>query len=275
METFEALILGLLQGLTEFLPVSSSGHLVLAQRMMGINTGDTTFEILVHAATVLATITIFWREIIALLTGGFKALRSVGRNPEGRMSIDLNPEARYLWMIVISMIPVLIVGLFFKDHVEALFSGTVRFVGCMLLITAALLLLSHLLRPRKQHPVRAKDALIIGLAQACAVVPGISRSGSTIATGLMLGNDRTQLAKFSFLMVLVPILGEAFLELLKGEFSPAASGIPALSLITGFLAAYLAGLFACKVMIRVVSRGKLYWFALYCAVIGVAAIIIN
>lgn len=258
------MLLGLLQGLTEFLPVSSSGHLVLAQRILGINTGDTTFEILVHAATVLATITIFWGELLTLVRGGLK--------------FKNNTETQYLLRIGVSMIPVLVVGLFFKDQVEALFSGTVRFIGCMLLITAGLLLLTHFVKPRKekgQHPIGLRDAFIIGLAQAVAVIPGISRSGSTIATGMMLGNDRRDLAKFSFLMVLIPILGEAFLELLKGEFSPAASGIPALSLAAGFLTAYLAGLFACRVMIRIVSRGKLYWFALYCAVAGIVAIILN
>lgn len=275
METIEAILLGLLQGLTEFLPVSSSGHLVLAQRIMGINTGDTSFEILVHAATVMATITVFWREIWALLTGGVKALGSIRKNPSGSLAMELNPEARYLGMIILSMIPILIVGLFFKDQVEAMFSGTVRFIGCMLLVTAALLTLSHFLRPKRQHPVGVKDALIIGLAQACAVIPGISRSGSTIATGLMLGDDRTQLAKFSFLMVLVPILGEATLELLKGDFVPSASGIPAMSFVVGFIAAYVAGLFACRVMIKIVSRGKLYWFAIYCAIVGVVAIVIN
>lgn len=261
MGIIDAILLGLLQGLTEFLPVSSSGHLVILSHILGTDMEDTTFAILVHAATVMATITVFWGEILRLLKGGLK--------------FQPNAESRYLLKIIVSMIPVLIIGLFFKDQVEALFGGGIRFVGCMLLVTAALLLLTHFFKPKKQHPITAKDAFIIGMAQAVAVIPGISRSGSTIATGMMLGADRTQLAKFSFLMVLVPILGEAFLELLKGEFSPAASGIPTLSLVAGFLAAYLAGLFACKVMIRIVSRGKLWWFALYCAVAGIIAIILG
>lgn len=268
MEVIEALILGVLQGLTEFLPVSSSGHLVLGQRLMGINTGSTTFEVMVHAATVLATITVFWGEIVSLFKGGFGALKTR----------QLNPQSSYLLKIAASMLPILIVGLFFKDYVESLFSGTVRFVGCMLLITSAILTASHFVglwaqkRGRMGHPITYKDALVVGLAQALAVVPGISRSGSTIATGLMLGVDKAQMAKFSFLMVLVPILGEAFLEILDGAISLDQAGLP---LLVGFIAAYVAGLFACRVMVRIVSRGKLYWFAIYCAIAGAAAVIFN
>lgn len=258
MGTLDAILLGLLQGLTEFLPVSSSGHLVILGNILGANVENTTFAILVHAATVLATITVFWGEILQLLRGG--------------LQFKINPESKYLLKIVISMIPVMIVGLFFKDSVEALFGNGIRFVGCMLFVTAALLLLTHFIKPKKTRNITAKDAFIIGVAQAVAVIPGISRSGSTIATGMLLGDDKTQLAKFSFLMVLVPILGEAFLELLKGEFSPASSGISGYALTAGFLAAYLSGLFACKVMIRIVSRGKLWWFALYCAVAGTVAV---
>lgn len=268
MEVFEALILGLLQGLTEFLPVSSSGHLVLGQRLMGINTGNTTFEVMVHAATVLSTITVFWGEIVALIKGGFGSL---GQR-------KMNPQSSYLLKIVVSMLPILVIGLFFKDYVESLFSGTVRFVGCMLLVTSALLTLSHFVgrwavrRGKSGHPITYRDALVVGLAQAVAVVPGISRSGATISTGLMLGIDKGQMAKFSFLMVLVPILGEAFLEILGGAVKLNEAGLP---LLVGFLAAYVSGLFACKVMVRIVSQGKLYWFAIYCAIAGVVAIIIN
>lgn len=261
MGTIDAILLGLLQGLTEFLPVSSSGHLVILGNILGVDMEDTTFAILVHAATVLATITVFWGEIVRLVRGG--------------LTFKANPESRYLVKIIISMIPVLIVGLFFKDQVEELFGGGIRFVGCMLFVTAGLLLLTHFVRPKRQRPVTARDAFVIGLAQALAVIPGISRSGATISTGMMLGDDRTQLAKFSFLMVLVPILGEAFLELVKGDFSPAASGMSGYALVAGFLAAYLSGLFACKVMIRIVSRGKLWWFAAYCAVAGTVAVILG
>ena len=258
MEVWEALVLGLLQGLTEFLPVSSSGHLVIAQRLMGINSGDVTFEVMVHAATVLATITVFWNEIAVLMKGGLK--------------FKYNAETRYLLKIGISMIPVLIVGLFFKDFVRGIFSETIGFVGCMLLVTAALLALTHFLRPGKTHPVSYRDAFAIGLVQAAAVIPGISRSGSTIATGLLLGGDRDQVAKFSFLMVLVPILGEAFLEIIDTPVSLLDNGLP---LLVGFIAAYVSGLFACRVMIRIVSRGKLYWFAIYCAAAGITAIMLN
>ena len=196
METIDAILLGLLQGLTEFLPVSSSGHLVILGNILGTDVDDTSFAILVHAATVLATITVFWGEILRLVRGG--------------LQFRMNPESKYLIKIVISMIPVMIVGLFFKDKVEALFGNGIRFVGCMLFVTAALLLLTHFIKPKKTRNISAKDAFIIGVAQAVAVIPGISRSGSTIATGMLLGDDKSQLAKFSFLMVLVPILGEAF-----------------------------------------------------------------
>lgn len=268
MEIFEALILGIIQGLTEFLPVSSSGHLVLGQRLMGINTGNTTFEVMVHAATVLATITVFWGEIVALIKGGFGGLRHR----------KINSESSYLIKIVVSMLPILVVGVFFKDYVESLFSGTVRFVGYMLLITSALLTASHfvgrwaLRRGKTGHPITYRDALVVGLAQAVAVVPGISRSGATISTGLMLGIDKAQMAKFSFLMVLVPILGEAFLEILGGAVRLDEAGLP---LLVGFVGAYVSGLFACRVMVRIVSRGKLYWFAIYCALAGLVAIILN
>jgi len=254
----EGILLGIIQGLTEFLPVSSSGHLVIAQRLMGINTGNATFEIMVHAATVLATITVFWSEIATLARGGLK--------------FKYNAETQYLLKIGLSMIPVLVVGLFFKDFVEDLFGSSVRFVGCMLLVTAAILALTHFIKPKKSHPVGYRDSFVIGLAQAVAVIPGISRSGSTIATGLMLGNEKSQVAKFSFLMVLIPILGEAFLEILDTPISFADNGWP---ILAGFIAAYISGVFACRVMIRIVSQGKLYWFAIYCAIAGITAIILN
>ncbi|MEF9950194.1 MAG: undecaprenyl-diphosphate phosphatase [Mucinivorans sp.] len=260
MDWFQAILLGLLQGLTEFLPVSSSGHLVLMQSMLGIEPdGNTTFEVMVHAATVLATITVFWGDIGRLLRGGMK--------------FTMNDETKYLLKIVLSMVPVLVVGLFFKDRVEALFNSTVGFIGAMLLITSALLTAAHFIstyRKKKAHPVSYSNAFVIGLAQAVAVIPGISRSGATIATGLMLGDEKANLAKFSFLMVLVPILGEAFLEILGGAISFDQAGLP---LLLGFVAAYASGLFACRVMINIVARGKIYYFAIYCAVVGITALI--
>lgn len=262
MENLDAIILGLVQGLTEFLPVSSSGHLVLMESILGVkNDGNTTFEVMVHAATVLATITVFWGEIGKLISGGLK--------------FKYNEETKYILKIAVSMIPVLIVGLFFKDQVEALFSSTIGFIGSMLLVTAALLTAAHFLsewhkKRAKSHPVTYGNAFVIGLAQAVAVIPGISRSGATISTGLMLGDEKSGLAKFSFLMVLVPILGEAFLEILDGAISFNDAGIP---LLLGFVAAYVSGLFACRVMIKIVSRGKLYYFAIYCAIVGIVTLL--
>lgn len=262
MTTIEAILLGLVQGLTEFLPVSSSGHLEIGQHLLGITfppDAQLTFGVVVHCATVMATITVFAHELWKLICGGVK--------------FRYNAETQYILKIALSMIPVMIVGLFFKDQVEALFGGSIYLVATMLLVTAALLTFSHFFAPRISHPVTYRDAFVVGLAQAVAVLPGLSRSGSTIATGLLMGVDRTQLAKFSFLMVLVPILGEAFLELIDGQFSPQASGIPTIALISGFLAAYISGLFACKVMIKLVSRGKLYYFAIYCTLLAISIFI--
>jgi undecaprenyl-diphosphatase len=259
METWEAFILGIVQGLTEFLPVSSSGHLLLSKEILGIeNNGGTTFEVLVHAATVLSTLTVFRNDIAKLLAGLFK--------------FEYNRETEYILKIAVSMLPVMIVGLFFKEDVEALFGEGIAFVGSMLLLTAVLLLFSHFAR-KGEKPISYSNAFVIGIAQACAVLPGLSRSGSTISAGLLLGNSRNEIARFSFLMVLVPILGEAFLDLLDGKFSPAASGIATCPLIVGFVGAYVSGLFACKLMIKLVSQVKLYWFAIYCAVIGTVAIV--
>jgi undecaprenyl-diphosphatase len=259
METWEAFILGIVQGLTEFLPVSSSGHLLLSKEILGIeNNGGTTFEVLVHAATVLSTVTVFRNDIAKLIAGLFK--------------FEYNRETEYILKIAVSMIPVMIVGLFFKSEVEALFGEGPALVGAMLLLTAVLLLFSHFAR-KGEKPISYSNAFIIGLSQACAVLPGLSRSGTTISTGLLLGNNRNEIARFSFLMVLVPILGEAFLELIGGDFSPAASGIAALPLIIGFIGAYISGLLACKLMIKLVSQVKLYWFAIYCAIVGIIAIV--
>lgn len=260
MEWFEALILGLVQGLTEFLPVSSSGHLVLAKELLGIETTDNiTFEIVVHAATVLSTITILWKEIINLFAKFFK--------------FQWNYETQYICKILVSMIPIFIVGVFFKDTVEAFFGEGILLVGICLLITATLLILTHFVKFQNRKEIGFGHALVIGCAQAIAVLPGLSRSGSTIATGLLIGNKKEDVAQFSFLMVLIPILGESFLSLVGGEMSVTTSGIPTLSLICGFVAAYLSGCFACKFMINLVKRSKLIWFAIYCAIVGIIAIL--
>ena len=265
MSSIEAIILGLVQGLTEFLPVSSSGHLAIGKALFGIETADLSFEIVVHAATVLATIIVFWKDIWKLLCGLFK--------------FKMNSETRYIILILISMIPVFIVGMFFKDKVEAIFGSGLLVVGLALIVTATLLFLSETLKSRRaalpegedSGKVTWKSALWMGLAQAVAVIPGLSRSGSTIATGLLCGVSRKEVARFSFLMVLVPILGEAFLDVVGGGFSESSVGT--LPLILGFLAAFVSGLFACRVMIAIVKKARLKWFAIYCAVVGLACLI--
>ncbi|MDH6342213.1 undecaprenyl-diphosphatase [Parabacteroides sp. PFB2-12] len=260
MSWLEALILGIVQGLTEFLPVSSSGHLTIGSALFGMSGEENlTFAIAVHTATVLSTIVVLWSEVSGLFKGFFR--------------FKWNEETQMVCKILLSMIPVGIVGVFFKDYVEGFFGSGILLVGCMLLVTATLLAFSYYAKPRQKEEISFKDAFIIGLGQAVAVLPGLSRSGTTIATGLLLGNKKEQVAKFSFLMVLIPILGEAFLDLMKGGFSPAASGISYTALIVGFLAAFITGTIACKWMINLVKKGKLIYFAYYCAVVGAIAII--
>lgn len=263
MEWFEALILGLLQGLTEYLPVSSSGHLAIGSALFDIEGEETlAFTIVVHVATVFSTLVILWKEIDWIFKGLFK--------------FQMNDETRYVINIIISMIPIGIVGVFFKDEIEAIFGSGLLVVGCCLLLTAVLLTFSYYYKPRQKAEISKKDAFIIGLAQACAVLPGLSRSGSTIATGLLLGDDKAKLAQFSFLMVIPPILGEALLDgmkLMKGE--AIAGDIPALSLIVGFVAAFVSGCLACKWMINIVKKGKLVYFGIYCAIAGALTLILN
>lgn len=271
MSELEAIILGLVQGLTEFLPVSSSGHLTIAKSIFGIETtSNLSFEVAVHAATVLSTIVAFRKEIFELLRGFF--------------NFKMNPQKDYIFKICVSMIPVFIIGMFFKEHVEAIFGEGLVVVGVMLFVTAILLALSEVLSKKQQqkalkenkeagHEVSYKDAFIIGLAQAFAVLPGLSRSGTTISVGLMCGVKKSSIAQFSFLMVLVPILGEAFLQLIGGEFSAGSSGIGGLSLFLGFVAAFVSGLFACTLMINIVKKAKLWWFSIYCVIAGTLCLI--
>ena len=264
MSWFEALILGIIQGLTEYLPVSSSGHLAIGQALFGMQDGEENlmFTVAVHVATVLSTIVILWSEIDWILKGLFK--------------FELNAETKYVLNIIVSMIPVGIVGLFFKDQVEEIFGSGLLVVGCCLLITAALLIFSYYAKPRQKEHISWKDAFIIGIAQACAVMPGLSRSGSTIATGLLLGNKKESLAQFSFLMVIPPILGEALLDVMKMVKGEDVMGnIETLPLVVGFLAAFAAGCVACKWMINIVKRGKLIYFGIYCAIVGVITIIFS
>ena len=263
MNWFEALVLGLIQGLTEYLPVSSSGHLTIGAALFGINGEENlAFTIMVHVATVLSTLVILWKEIDWIFKGLFK--------------FQMNEETKYFLNIIVSMIPVGIVGVFFKDKVEEVFGSGLLIVGCMLIVTALLLTFSYYARPRQKEKISLKDAFIIGLAQAVAVLPGLSRSGSTIATGLMLGNKKEKLAQFSFLMVIPPILGEALLDVMKAVKGEEAFGnIDALPLIVGFVAAFVSGCLACKWMINIVKKGKLVYFGIYCAIAGAATIIFS
>ena len=285
MEWFEAILLGLLQGLTEFLPVSSSGHLQIGKELLGIkNSGDLVFEVVVHAATVLSTIVVFRKQIWELLKSLFVKdglFRSIAHPSK------FNDGTDYVLKILLSMIPVFIVGMFFKDAVEGLFGSSIHVVAGALLVTAALLLLSDnaskifgrccrrckcaeadsVSDKGRRNGISYWQAFVVGLGQAIAVIPGLSRSGTTIATGLLCGVKRDVVAQFSFLMVLIPILGEAFLEIVGGDM--ASSTVGALPLVLGFISAFVAGLFACKVMIALVKKTKLGWFALYCAVVAV------
>lgn len=275
MEWLEALIMGIFQGLTEFLPVSSSGHLALAGSLLGVNDPDQilTFTIAVHVATVCSTLVILWKEVAWIFKGLFKTGDAIVPSQHGIRA--LNEEQNYVVNIIISMIPIGIVGFFFKDQIEAYFSSLIV-VGVCLLVTACLLSFSYFSKPKTKEHISMCDAFIIGIAQACAALPGLSRSGSTIGTGLLLGNKKEKLAQFSFLMVIPPILGEALLDvkkIMEQGVETAMSGISTTALITGFAAAFITGCLACKWMINIVKRGKLIYFAIYCSVVGLATII--
>ena len=265
MSDLQALILGILQGLTEYLPVSSSGHLAIGAALFGVDGEENlAFTILVHVATVLSTLVVLWREVAWLFKGMFRW--------------KMNDETRYILNIIVSMIPVGIVGVFFKDKVEEVFGSGLLIVGIMLLVTASLLTFSYYALPRQKEKISLRDAFIIGIAQACAVMPGLSRSGSTIATGLLLGNKKEKLAQFSFLMVIPPILGEALLDVMKmmeGGVATVAGDISVSALAIGFASAFVAGCFACKWMIDIVKRGKLIYFAIYCAIVGLVTIFLS
>lgn len=268
MNEFQALLLGLVQGLTEYLPVSSSGHLEIGKMLLGTDpeAGSLTFSIVVHVATVLSTLVILWKEISWIV--------------KGLLQWRWNDEWKYAVNILVSMIPIGVVGLMFKDTVESFYTDEhVRniVVGVCLLVTAALLTLTHYARPRQREHLSPLHAFIIGVAQAFAVLPGLSRSGSTIATGLLLGNSRQTLAQFSFLMVIPPILGEALLDF-KHIVAPsaeylaahgAAQPLPLSVLLVGFLAAFASGCVACKWMISLVRSCKLIYFGIYCACAGI------
>lgn len=284
MNWLQALLLGIVQGLTEFLPVSSSGHLMIVKELLGVDgEGFLDFTVTVHLATVLSTIVVFWKPICKLFSGFFK--------------FKYNEETDYIFKIIVSMIPVALVGFLLKDQVEALFGDSLTTVAVCLLVTAALLLLSDFFgngsgarsgrrdvrsvgssgdtSPAGESPVRNGinywQAFVVGIGQALAVAPGLSRSGTTIATGLLCGVRREVMAQFSFLMVLVPIIGEQALDVLKAATGHAelGGGLSPVCIAVGFIAAFLAGLFACKAMVALVRRSKLGWFALYCLVVSV------
>ena len=269
MNSIEALLMGLLQGLTEYLPVSSSGHLAIASSLFGVDgEQNMTFTIAVHVATVLSTIVVLGNEIGKILKGTFSPL-----NADGKGLQRLNADQRYTLNIIVSMIPIGIVGVFFKDKVEAVFGSGLTVVGVCLVVTAALLTFSYYAKPRERKEISLLHAFIIGLSQAVAVLPGLSRSGTTIATGLLLGNKKENMAQFSFLMVIPPILGEALLDILKmvkGE--ELAGGIDTAPLVVGFVAAFISGCAACKWMIDIVRKGKLIYFAYYCLIAGVVTL---
>ena len=312
MDWLQALLLGIVQGLTEFLPVSSSGHLMIVKELLGVDAeGFLDFTVTVHLATVLSTLVVFWKPICKLLAGFFK--------------FEYNDETDYIFKIIVSMIPVAVVGFLFKDQVEALFGDSLTTVAICLLVTAALLLLSDLFgnsagrrgvplvrcasRPirvnalsedtppaadGRQVPAMTDDpvpelvegqtrnginfwqAFVVGIGQAFAVAPGLSRSGTTIATGLLCGVKREVMAQFSFLMVLIPIIGEQALDILKAATGHAelGGGLSPICLVVGFVSAFLAGLFACKAMVAIVKKAKLGWFALYCAIVAVLIFIL-
>lgn len=275
MDWWQAILLGIVQGLTEFLPVSSSGHLMIARELFGVEAeGFLDFTVMVHFGTVLSTVVVFWGVISRLLKGFFK--------------FRYDDETGYVCKIIVSMIPVFVVGMFLKGNVEALFGDSLTTVAVCLVVTAVLLMLSDMdipdrIRRRSGRIVESShrngisylQALVVGLGQAIAVAPGLSRSGTTIATGLITGVKRSVMAEFSFLMVLVPILGEQLLDMLDGISGEAgmASGVGVLPLALGFAAAFISGLFACKVMVALVKKSKLRWFAVYCAVVAAAIFI--
>ena len=259
MNWFEAIVLGLIQGFTEFLPVSSSGHLEISKALLGVDPeASFFFTVAVHGATVLSTIIVFWKEILTLA--------------EGTLKFKMNEETSYVLKIIISMVPVGIAGVLLKDPIESLFNGNLIFIGLMLLITSLILATAHFIK-KGDRTIGYMDAFIIGLAQAAAVIPGISRSGATIATGLMIGNRKEEIARFSFLMVLVPVIGANFLELFTGEFSTTGTG--AGIILLGFISAFISGYLACKWMIELVKKSKLIWFSIYCAVIGLLSVLLG
>jgi undecaprenyl-diphosphatase len=259
MNWLEAIVLGLIQGLTEFLPVSSSGHLELGKYLFGIDPETNFyFSIAVHGATVLSTIFVLWKEIAELARGVFR--------------FQWNEETAYVVKIIISMIPTAIAGFFLKDIAENYFTGNMTSLGIQFIISALFLLMTFVIKP-KERPIGFADSFIIGLAQAFAILPAVSRSGATIATGMMLGNKKSDIAKFSFLMVLVPVIGANLVEMRSGEFT--TEGTSFAIILAGFITAFISGYYACKWMINLVKKGNLGWFAVYCIIVGIYSILLG
>ncbi|PZD77752.1 undecaprenyl-diphosphate phosphatase [Mesonia sp. K7] len=261
MDVLDALLLGIIQGLTEFLPVSSSGHLELGKAILGDNSipeESLLFTVVMHFATALSTIVIFRKDIIEIFKGIFK--------------FQWNEETQFATKIAISMIPAAVIGLLFEEELEAFFGGNVMFVGFMLIVTAVLLWLADKAK-NTEKPVSYSNAFVIGISQAIAMLPGISRSGATISTSVLLGNDKSKAARFSFLMVVPLILGKVAKDMLSGDLT--LEGSNSTILIVGFIAAFVAGLVACQWMIKLVRKSKLTYFAVYCLIVGIIAIVVS
>lgn len=278
MDIIDSLILGLVQGLSEYLPISSSGHLEICQDLLGLNMAGADsmqYDVALHVATVLSTIVILWHEFSGMCRSFFNLRR--------------DENTSLVWKIIVSCIPVGIVGICFKDQVEGFFGSNLSVVGISLCVTALLLSFAYFTRTlpsiRRRgvrdsmssgRPIGYFDAFVIGCAQAVAVIPGLSRSGTTIATGILLGNRRDKVAQFSFLMVIIPILGQGLLDVYKGISDGAiAGGVSLGALAAGFLAAFVSGCIACKWMIELVKRGRLVWFAVYCLIVGALCLILQ
>jgi undecaprenyl-diphosphatase len=260
MNWFEAVVLGLIQGLTEFLPVSSSGHLELGKHLFGLDhDANFYFSVAVHGATVLSTIAVFYREITDLAKGFFR--------------FRMNEETSYVIKIFISMIPVGIAGFFLQDIAEQFFAGNMISLGIEFFISALFLAMALVIKRKVERPVGYADSFIIGIAQALAVLPGVSRSGATIATGIMLGNRKSDIARFSFLMVLIPIIGANIVEMMSGDLK--TEGTSAAVIIAGFLTAFISGYFACRWMVSLVKKGYLLWFTLYCMAAGIFTLLLG
>ena len=260
MSFLEAIVLGIIQGLTEFLPISSSGHLELGKFLLGIDAeANFYFSVAVHGATALSTIVVLWKEVSSLAVGFFK--------------FKWNDETQYIAKIAVSTIPVVFVGFFMKDFVESFFTGSMILLSVAFILTAALLFLTRFIKP-EEKPVGFANSFIIGIAQAIAILPGISRSGATIATGMLLGSKKSDIAKFSFLMALVPIIGANIVEALSGDFA-AAGGTSFAVIFAGFIAAFVSGYAACKWMIDLVKKGNLMWFAVYVAIVGIFSFLLG